>query len=144
MSDSLAQDNEQYEVDLYDKIRQNRNNEYTKHKKYGITPDEYEAILEAQNGMCAACGKPEQSIFRGQARKLAIDHCHTSGFVRGLLCGNCNRALGLLYEDPERITALLRYVEERCNQTYNVKEILDIATRLKPLMIQPGATDNLF
>src|SRR5437879_6504440 len=104
----------QEEGDLYEKIRTSRNNDYTKYKKYGLTPRDYDALSQAQGGVCASCGNGERSHFRGETRKLAIDHCHQSGKVRGLLCGNCNRALGLLHEDPEKIKALLRYVEERC------------------------------
>lgn len=53
---------------------------------------------------CESCG--------GHTVKMAVDHCHTSGRVRGLLCGNCNTALGLLKEDSVRITALLSYIAE--------------------------------
>ena len=51
---------------------------------------------------CEVCG--------GHTTKMAVDHCHTRNKVRGLLCGNCNTALGLLKEDPARITRLLEYL----------------------------------
>jgi len=58
--------------------------------KYGITRFEYDTMRAQQAGACAICGKEG---------KLCIDHCHESKKVRGLLCRNCNSALGLLNED---------------------------------------------
>ena len=73
-------------------------------KSYGITIDDYEKMLVAQKGVCAAChGKPGQ-------RALAVDHCHESRLVRGLLCHPCNTALGLLRECPNRMNALKEYI----------------------------------
>src|SRR5882672_12930961 len=55
--------------------------------KYGITEEQYAELLRKQRGCCAVCGRHE-SVFR---KKLSIDHDHNSGFIRGLLCINCNR-----------------------------------------------------
>lgn len=52
-----------------------------------LSPDEYEALLEAQGGVCAICGNPPAK------RRLSVDHDHATGKVRGLLCFRCNRAL---------------------------------------------------
>lgn len=71
---------------------------------FGITVDQYEAMLAAQGGTCAACKLPLGK------RRLAVDHCHESGAVRGLLCGACNTALGLLRECPKRMQALKDYI----------------------------------
>jgi hypothetical protein len=73
-------------------------------KKYGISWSDYEEMYERQEGRCAICKKEEDD------RSLAIDHCHTTGKVRGLLCGSCNRALGLLKDDPELIEQAKEYV----------------------------------
>lgn len=81
---------------------------------YGMTIEEYNAMLEEQNGVCAICGKPETATRDGQALPLHVDHCHTTDAIRGLLCAKCNTALGLMHEDPDRIKALLKYIEERC------------------------------
>jgi hypothetical protein len=64
--------------------------------KYGITLDEYNQMLEKQNGVCALCHQPERTkISRGNGiRSLAVDHCHNTGIVRGLLCNTCNSFVG--------------------------------------------------
>lgn len=80
-------------------------------RHYGITLAEYEALKEAQKGVCAACGQP-QKPSRSHP-DLVVDHCHESGEVRGLLCNNCNAALGQVREDPEILMALHRYLTDR-------------------------------
>src|SRR6266568_1899224 len=82
-------------------------------RTYGLTSDQYQALYDQQQGCCAACGRPETVVKYGKLSPLAVDHCHSTGAVRGLLCSACNRALGLLGEDPERIEALLRYIREK-------------------------------
>ena len=64
--------------------------------KYGLTPAEYECMLEAQNYVCALCGQPETQRCKGTLRPLAVDHDHQTGEIRGLLCGLCNLALGAI------------------------------------------------
>lgn len=76
---------------------------------YGITLAERDAMETSQKGLCASCGNPPSG--KGHTAKLFVDHCHTTGKVRGLLCHPCNVALGLLRDDPERIRALLAFVE---------------------------------
>ena len=73
-------------------------------KNFGITPEEYDSLLLTQNGVCAACHEPPGK------KMLAVDHCHTKGHVRGLLCGNCNTAAGLLKEDRSRFESLMEYL----------------------------------
>jgi len=77
-------------------------------KKYNLTPSQYDALLDAQDGRCAICGS--DSPGRGHAH-FSVDHCHKSGRVRGLLCGNCNVGIGLLGDCAERVTAAVRYLE---------------------------------
>jgi hypothetical protein len=61
---------------------------------YGIGVDQYNAMLQAQNGVCAICGKEETSQVKGHVKRtLAVDHDHATGKVRGLLCARCNRDL---------------------------------------------------
>jgi hypothetical protein len=74
--------------------------------EYGISLDEYDKMVENQEGVCAICKKPPIG------RRLAVDHDHVTGKIRGLLCHNCNVSLGLLGEDSEAIKRLLDYLEK--------------------------------
>ena len=78
---------------------------------YGITPAQYTEFLLKQDGLCAACRWPESAQFQGKTKHLAVDHSHMTGKVRGLLCGRCNGALGLLGDDILRVRALVSYIE---------------------------------
>lgn len=74
-------------------------------RDFGITPEDYERLLERCDHRCLACGSQKQ---------LHIDHDHATGRIRGILCGNCNRALGLLRDDAIRISQLLEYAKAYC------------------------------
>ena len=80
-------------------------------KQYGLTPDQYDKMLAEQGGVCASCHQEETHRNQYGVVSLAVDHDHTSGVTRGLLCGRCNRALGLLGDSAQRIQELLRYRE---------------------------------
>jgi hypothetical protein len=73
-------------------------------KRYGITTDHYAALLARQGGTCAICKRPPS------ARRLAVDHCHTTGKVRGLLCSPCNVSLGQFGDDPRRLVEAAKYL----------------------------------
>lgn len=77
--------------------------------KYGITVDDYNEMYQEQQGCCKICGKHEKD----QDRRLVVDHCHKGGQVRGLLCVNCNLALGLLEDDPNIMKMAIIYLEGR-------------------------------
>ena len=77
-------------------------------RKYGISEEEYEAILESQGGCCAGCGTKTPT---GKWGVFAVDHCHDTGVVRGLLCNECNRGIGLLKDDPHLLRILANYLE---------------------------------
>jgi len=62
-------------------------------QSYGITLEQYESMLRAQNHKCAICEKDETEVH---LNRLFVDHCHTTGIVRGLLCHPCNAAIGFL------------------------------------------------
>lgn len=61
-------------------------------RRYGVTEEEYNSLLESQDGSCALCDSKIESYFGTD--KLVVDHCHTTGKVRGLLCSACNLLLG--------------------------------------------------
>lgn len=68
-------------------------------RTYGITYEYKSSILKNQNNACAICSTPESQL----KKSLNIDHCHKTGIVRGLLCYNCNRALGLFKDNPNAL-----------------------------------------
>ena len=71
-------------------------------RKYGITYEEYQQMHTAQRGLCAICQEPETRLNQnGETYPLAIDHDHTSGKVRGLLCAMCNHGLGNFKDSPD-------------------------------------------
>ena len=74
--------------------------------RYGMTVEDYDAMVVQQNGKCAVCHTPPE-----HGRRLCVDHCHATGKVRGLLCDPCNRGLGQLKDDPSLLRALLAYLE---------------------------------
>ena len=77
---------------------------------YGITINQYNEMLEKQNGICAVCGKLPNKTSRG---KLFVDHCHSKGKIRGLLCQQCNTALGMVNDNIDILYKLIKYLE--CN-----------------------------
>lgn len=79
-------------------------------KHYGIDLEQWEAIYAAQGGVCAICKTCERDK-NGRYANLAVDHCHTTGVVRGLLCNSCNRAIGLLKDSPSTARAAALYLE---------------------------------
>lgn len=79
-------------------------------KIYGITAEEYELMLNDQNGLCAICGKQEKAGNQYQeVKRLAVDHCHKTGNIRGLLCTNCNTRLATL-EDEVYVKSAMKYL----------------------------------
>ena len=87
----------------------NRNKTYKEQRvsrirSYGISVEDYEEMLESQGGGCYICG------IGPSVRALDIDHDHRTGKVRGLLCSNHNRALGLLGDDPDLLLAAHTYL----------------------------------
>ena len=82
------------------------------HKKFGITIEEYDEMVVKQGNTCAICLQPERYIHpkTNEPARLAVDHDHHSGAVRGLLCSNCNRGLGLFNEDQDRLAAAIQYL----------------------------------
>lgn len=75
---------------------------------FGITEEQYDSMVKSQGGVCASCGLPETATRNGVVKQLAVDHCHATGIIRGLLCQRCNLLLGLADDD---IHVLLKAVE---------------------------------
>lgn len=83
-----------------------RNREMTLLRNYGLTGESYAALLAAQVGVCAICRKPPEE---GGVR-LAVDHCHESGLVRGLLCDGCNVSIGRLGDNSTGVQRAVSYL----------------------------------
>lgn len=80
-------------------------------KRFGLTPEQYQAIHGAQNGLCAICAKPERRLMRERPTSLAVDHDHETGRVRGLLCAACNTAIGQLQDNSEIAAKAAAYLK---------------------------------
>lgn len=84
----------------------NRKNNMEKNFGKGVL-DTYQRLFEEQDGVCAICKSPEN----GRYKHLSVDHCHETGKIRGLLCNNCNRGIGLLKDSPELLKNAIKYVQ---------------------------------
>lgn len=91
------------------RIRRNGNLKRT----YGITLEQYEQMLTDQGGNCAICLKPETGKTQYGVKSLAVDHCHKTGKIRGLLCEKCNRAIGQLHDDVDVLRRAIDYIQGR-------------------------------
>ena len=79
-------------------------------KKYGITLVEYNAMWAEQEGYCLICNEHEDEV---KGYGLVVDHNHETNEVRGLLCGSCNAAIGLLKDSPLILESAVAYLEHR-------------------------------
>jgi hypothetical protein len=99
-----------------DRIKNRRQNTSLK-QKFGINRDQYEVMLNQQNGVCAICN--EYEIVPN--RSLSVDHDHNTGKVRGLLCSNCNPGIGKFKEKIELLEKAVEYLK----RDYNVPSALE-------------------
>lgn len=79
---------------------------YSLKRNYGITVEHYNNMFLEQKGKCKLC-----RIEQTGTKRLAVDHCHATNKVRGLLCDKCNRAIGLLQDSPGLLRKAADYVE---------------------------------
>lgn len=77
-------------------------------RKFGISLHEYDLMLTEQKGKCACCGIHQNKL----TMRFAVDHDHDTGLIRGLLCGNCNTAIGKLGDNIEGLMKALNYLEK--------------------------------
>lgn len=78
-------------------------------KFYGITLEDYDRILAAQGGKCAICGadEPDKTGYR---KHFDVDHCVSTGRIRGIICTNCNNALGRFQHDENLLMKAIMYL----------------------------------
>ena len=77
-------------------------------REYGVSIEQYNALFTKQDGNCAICGK-NQSVIE---RRLCVDHRHSDGKIRGLLCGKCNTALGLVDDSIDLLEDAIKYLRK--------------------------------
>ncbi len=95
-----------------DKVKQDHHNRRL--AKYNLTREEFDSMLSAQGGNCRLCGNPPDRY------QLAIDHCHNSRLVRGLLCRGCNAGIGLLGDTADSVSSAVQYLRDfENNVTWN-------------------------
>jgi Recombination endonuclease VII len=82
---------------------------------YGISLEEYDAMLDSQGGVCAICKKKPD-----EGKALFVDHCHVTGRVRGLLCGKCNSVLAFGNDNPDILRAAIAYLRAARDRDRNV------------------------
>ena len=87
---------------------------YDLKRKYGIDYADFEKLVAAQNGLCAICQNQETACQPGElmARDLAVDHCHRTNRVRGLVCSSCNLLIGKYEANPTLLERLVEYMHK--------------------------------
>jgi hypothetical protein len=78
--------------------------------KYNITLQDYDDLLITQNNCCAICGENVENCEKGSGNRLAVDHCHITGKVRGLLCSSCNILLGKAKDNISILQSAINYL----------------------------------
>lgn len=101
--------------------------------RFGITPEQYANLLHEQGGVCAICGEAELD-----GKKLAIDHDHRTGEIRGLLCSRCNTALGGFRDNPSYLSnAILYLIGQRSKGARKDIEVDRRISRFMDLLAEP-------
>lgn len=94
-----------YKVDKNSKLK----------KAYGISLQDYNELLTKQNGKCSICGVDNNGYYRKKLRAFAVDHCHTTNKIRGLLCSDCNTGIGLLKDNIDLLNNAIKYLNKSRN-----------------------------
>jgi hypothetical protein len=89
-----------------EKIQKERQRRWHLRKKYNLTEEQFEELVIYNNGRCCICHDLPDKI-------LNVDHCHRTGIVRGLLCQDCNVALGLLKDDIQKLKSAIEYLDTK-------------------------------
>lgn len=89
-------------------------------RRFGIDFQTYCQMIAAQGNRCAICGEEETVTRDGQVKALAVDHCHSTGGIRELLCQMCNQTIGFSKDDPERLRKAADYLEKHKARLDNV------------------------
>jgi hypothetical protein len=103
--------------------RQNREKRLM--QRYSLGPGEYEQLFASQGGVCAICGNEPGK------RRLCVDHSHTTGEVRGLLCSRCNAALGMFDEQIKVLKSAIRYLKNPPARCINQTRVVDSSSTVR-------------
>lgn len=106
-------------------------------KNFDIRLSEFDAMFNAQGGICAICSRPETAVKHGKVLALSVDHCHRTGKIRGLLCGECNTGIGKFKDDASRLMVAIGYLRKHTDvetmlpfqPTRDGRDWLHVATR---------------
>lgn len=105
--------NKKWQEDNFERVKEH--NDRSSLRKFGLSKEDFEKMKELQNNLCDICKNPETTISNTsklrQINRLAVDHCHTSGKVRGLLCATCNLALGKFKDSIETLQNAINYLK---------------------------------
>ena len=82
-------------------------------RTYGLSLEQYQELVKARDGRCDICKCRPKGKFRTREKRLVVDHCHTTQKFRGLLCSDCNTAIGLLKDSIEYMEAAIAYLKTR-------------------------------
>jgi hypothetical protein len=108
-------------------------------QRYGLKVEEYEWLFAMQKGRCAICRRPERRFGAdGLLLPLSVDHCHSTNRIRGLLCWNCNQAIGRLGDDPEILQRAVVYLTSQNNPCQLLEQIRSGATPEIKIQLQPN------
>lgn len=92
------------------KRRDNYMREYDLFKSYKITIEEYNSMLEEQKECCKICNTHISSLKDSRKKNFCVDHCHSTGKIRGLLCDSCNKAIGFFNDDISLLEKAIIYL----------------------------------
>jgi hypothetical protein len=109
-SEKRKETNKKYKDKNKEKIKKYRSEYNLLHRDkrtYGLKIDDYNLILKKQNNKCSICGKELKKGSGGRA----LDHCHITGKIRGILCMKCNTSLGLVEENINILQSMITYLE---------------------------------
>lgn len=94
----------------YRHVQEERNRNYSVKRMYGLSRAQVDELYERQQHRCAICDTEEKNMIRGRIVRLAIDHCHETGIVRGLLCHQCNTGIGAFRDSPALMQRAIEYL----------------------------------
>jgi hypothetical protein len=96
----------------YRSLRREEFSQRERERKFGLSLAGYSAMVASQDNKCAICRQPETATRKGIVKALAVDHCHATGAVRGLLCVACNTGIGKFKDNRDTMLAAIKYLDK--------------------------------